>query len=437
MSLSSVYFGPECQSQRDPSNVTSYRGGTATGQGVQLLAANGFGSGLFSIAWAFEDFTPNKEFPIAQQSPRVVDRFMWEGQSNLIPVVRGLTCGCTEGSKTHLGNDNGVGFSQSPIFKYAKQYPAGSEGFFYTDYSEAMLQLAAGRYQAQIAQQSIFPAVRSSPLTSLSGTMPAQLNNSSSVSKCTIGLAVATGANTSSQINESFTLHYLNAKYEYGLQVSISYQRLSTLFGLDINIFVVLNSATAPVVANHKVLSTDISKQNTLSFAPTGSTGDRITAIGISIQGPANILAVGQATNILDIFQITIKPAAPTYPQNQQLTGFKLTRNTASTNYPGQTPQPTATYYRLTWTFPSAAVPAPNGWPNFLPWSTSTGPFSYFTVTVGTATLGRAYALAYVLDDPTFQGLAKGKGGAILFVVNGYAFDGTLIGSGSVSVRVA
>jgi hypothetical protein len=433
MSLDAVYFGLECQGQRVPEFVQTYRGGTATGEGVKLLAANGFGSGLFSIAWAFEDFSPDNK---PQQSPRAVDRFMWEGQPSLIPIIQGLKCGCTDGSKTHIGDDNGLAFSQNPIVKYAKQYPAGSEGFFHTDYSDAILHLAPDKYQAQIARQSIFPATHSSPMTSLGGIIATKLNNSSLVPKCTISVEIATGASTSGQLNESFTLHYLNAKRDYNLQLSITYQRLAALSGLNINIFALIGSSKTPTPANQKLLSTD-TNQNVVSFVLAGSTGDSITAIGIAIQGPANVFTPGHAAKILDIFQITVKPANPTYPQSQQLTSIKLTHITASTTYPGETPQQTAAYYRLTWSIPSAAMPAPANWPSYLPWSTITGPFSFFTIGVGSTELGRAHALAYVINDTTFQGLGKGAKGPVSFVINGYAFDGSLIGSGTASVTVA
>lgn len=144
MSLGDVYFGLESQGRRNPRFVTTYRGGTATGEGVKLLAEKGFGSCLFSVAWAFEDF--DKRPGISQQSPRVVDRFMWDGQSSLIQIIRGLKCICNGGSEKHLGDNNGRVFSQNPIVKYAKQHRVGSEGFFHTDYSDAMLHFAPGKY---------------------------------------------------------------------------------------------------------------------------------------------------------------------------------------------------------------------------------------------------------------------------------------------------
>lgn len=269
-----MYFSLELQHQRLNDGVpfisTSYRAGTATGEGVRDIGAyaeGAFGSGLFSIAWAFECFTFDDR---PQQKPRIVDRFMWEGDPDLIPSIKGLTCHCTpNGSKTHLGDDDGQAFSHNPIVKYAKLYPAGSEGFFYTDYSDAMVALPDGKFHAQIAQQSILPVQRSAPLASLSGAITTQLSSSFN-SKCTLGVKLPSGANTGGQVNEHFILHYGNAQCDHGLHLSILYHRLAALSGLNISVYVLIGSSHQPTTANQTVLSTDTTKALSASFAIFG-----------------------------------------------------------------------------------------------------------------------------------------------------------------------
>lgn len=274
-------------------------------------------------------------------------------------------------------------------------------------------------------------------MISLGGTIITQLSNSILGPKRTIGVTTPVGASINGQLNESSILHYLNAKCEYSLQLSTVYYRMATLSGLNINIFVLIGSSTTPTSANQQRLSTDTTKKSTVSFALTSRPGDRITAIGIALQGPAKVFTSSPTADILDVFQTTVKPVKATYPQNFQLTNIKLTRNTASKTYPGELPQQNAVYDKLTWSIPSTAMPAPADWPSYLPWSKITGPFSYFPVAVGNTVLGRAHALAYVIDDTAFQGLPKGSNGTVSFVINGYAFDGSLAGSGTASVTAA
>ena len=197
MPLDTVYFGIDCWGQTNDKPEKNTRrtfgidteggdgtigvgvghGGTATGLAVKPLAPHGLGAGIFASGWAYEHFAPGRD----------VDRFMWEGK----PDLKGLDCKCKKGLQQHIRPD----FKDNPIAKFATQYPAGSEGFFHTDYQEAFSYLGSGKFRAHLGQQSILPApaersttLNITPKGNAGGVIAAQLKDMPS--RCSIGVAI-------------------------------------------------------------------------------------------------------------------------------------------------------------------------------------------------------------------------------------------------------
>jgi hypothetical protein len=81
-------------------------------------------------------------------------------------------------------------------------------------------------------------------------------------------------------------------------------------------------------------------------------------------------------------------------------------------------------HHRLLWSIPASSAPS-----HFLPLSATTGPFSHFVVRAGGKELGRAYALAFVIDQDLYKGWKSGKRSAVTFAITGHAFDGSVIGT--------
>jgi len=66
--------------------------------------------------------------------------------------------------------------------------------------------------------------------------------------------------------------------------------------------------------------------------------------------------------------------------------------------------------------------------PTHLPYSSVTGPFSYFDVTIGPKYVGRAHTLAFVLDPDAVNNLNIMKGTTVEISITGFAFNGTKFG---------
>ncbi|KAF2471303.1 uncharacterized protein BDR25DRAFT_285829 [Lindgomyces ingoldianus] len=162
MCLDDVFFGVDVWAQ-NATKLSRPRvtypekggGGTNTGVAVAKLADIGLSVGIFAPAWSFEHFPGYG---------RTVERAVWDGYD----LSDDLDCSCGDRSGRHPSNRG------SPTTRSAAQYAAGSEMFFYTDFSRAF-----GRHEkseqnsvhegkalhSQLASQSILPYVSRSSVT--------------------------------------------------------------------------------------------------------------------------------------------------------------------------------------------------------------------------------------------------------------------------------
>ena len=432
--LDSVYFGIECWTQsgvnsgygiehayqREPGTVgkgTGY-GGTATGLAVKPLAKRGLGAAIFSAHWAYPHFYRAGHEGEGDMYSRAVDRFMWEGTPD-IDKLDGLTCSCGVG--THRRPD----FKDNPIVKFAKQYPAGSDGFFYTDYTEPVSYIGPKQFRADIGQQSILPAPNERSATLNSTIDDKTVGNLSAVfkngqSKCAIELSRATAVSSISgeTLEGSLTIHKTSARGDLDLDLIIIYQKLAAISGLEIRLFAVCGGTT-----RSKVLLADPQKRN-FQVLQIRNTQDRITALGISVSCPAQALAnlsTGGTLAVLDIFSLTLKPTKESYPAGD-INEIKLVQRG------GQVAK--TAHYRLAWSIPNTTSSS-----TYLPWSPITGPFSHFYVSADKIWLpSRAYAKEYMLDQSLFQVWKNAGKTKVTFEIWGYAFDGNRIATKSAEV---
>lgn len=122
-------------------------GGTNTGVAVAKLAELGLSAGIFAPAWTFEHFPGHG---------RDMEATVWDGDN----LPDNIDCSCGNCSKRHQPN------KAAPITSFAKEYKAGSETFFFTDFSKALgshsdeeedILYGGAPSHAQLGSQSILP----------------------------------------------------------------------------------------------------------------------------------------------------------------------------------------------------------------------------------------------------------------------------------------
>ena len=411
MPLNTVYFGADCWGQTDGRQtfgiaqaggvggvgVGTGFGGTATGLAVKQTATHGLGSGIFASGWAYEHFLR-----------REVDRFMWEGEPDLEPL--GLQCACKNSIQNHLRSD----FKDNPIAKFATQYPAGTESFFYSDYKDASYRLGTGQYLAHIGQQSVLPTpaerhtpVSITPKSDSVGILTATMNDEPS--RCSIGITIKDlpSISNEAQVDGKLYLHKLSARGDLNLDLNVTYLKLVDHPDLKTSLFAVVGSKTV-----EQILVGDAKTRHTQTVA-IWNTSDRVTAVGVAVRGPAHYILSNSASALLDIFELTLKPTGHHYPKSE-IQSIRFEQHGTSET----------THHRLVWSIPGTPHPS-----NLLPYSSITGPFSHFIVSAEGKDLGRAYALAYIVDQKVYADWKAQNKATVSVTLTGYAFDGSIIGS--------
>ena len=466
MGLDCVYFGVDCWGQTHDSDkkeengrltigfdehgigtarAGTGHGGTATGLVVKALAQRQLGCGIFACGWACEHFPRG----------RVVDRFMWEGEPDYLEKLitlddqnsRKVGCKCWDigfknpiGIQQHMRSD----FKDNGIARTARHYPAGSEAFFHTDYTEAMAFLGPDKdnpgkelFRAHLGQQSILPAPkeRSAPLHMLpkgasdaaAGAIKAEMKHTPS--RCSVYVVLSssiTGAGA--QIGGHLQLHQLNARGDFDLDLIIAYQTQPLASsGFIIKLLAKVGSETKSLD-----LPSSPPSQRATQVLQIRNTHNNVTAVAIGVQGPVqNLVAGANAIGLLDIFSLCLKPSGQAYPQTPIHNARILQKGSVDLTR----------HYRLVWSIgdpksdnaPIAPISviadtgAKSSRPPPLPWSSLTGPFEYFDIWAGGKELGRAYAKEFILEKEAVEGW-KRMDGKVDIEIRGVAFDGSTVG---------
>lgn len=421
MSLNDVYFGTDCWAQdwdgekdngprthgegvNASSMEVGYRG-TASGLGVQPLAGTGLSAGLFAPGWAYEHFENN--------DATLVDRFMWLGENP--DKVKALHCNCFEGfEKRHFRDD----LKDSAIAKFATQYPAGSESFFHTDYSEAFYSSGGNPYDVHLGRQSVLPLPdqRSAALDVkdatkyASGTMEIQINSG----HCTVDVKLnsATDVHDDTQIQGKLMLHQLNVRGDLTPNISITYSKLAASSSLNMWFFATVGDKDEKVVE----LKAAVDKRD-IAVLEVPKTNDRVTGVGILVRGPAKdyakYVSSGHLPALLNIEELTLRPHGESYPKADIHDAKFVERGSAETQH-----------HRLVWSW---SISGDATAPLHLPYSSLTGPFSHFLVSVDGKGLGRAYATEFIIKAEDYDGWQKSRKTSVSVDIDGYGFDGSLI----------
>jgi hypothetical protein len=389
----------------------------ANGPYLEPMAKYGLGSGLFATGWCFQKFKPPPRNPTADMKTyrSDADRYMWTGEPDLDDLAE-LKKNDVFGEDVDTSNTDNVidryinkeNQTQQCITQFAKIFPAGSDAFFYTNYGTAVDYHGPQKYTAHLGEQSIWPSHNSAPLKTPTATTGRIITEHFGAhAPCAIAVELGAGSIPGgTQAAGSIVLHNVNMQGDLNFNLTLKYKRSADLSGLKIFAFAVAKSQSP------KVELTGGSGTLVTQSLALGGGHDPITAIGIHLQGPMSLFAAATKVDVLDIFEMLVKPQE-NY-DSCKITSVEVIRDGATEKL----------YSRLNWAV-SPILQADHR-PTHLPYSSVTGPFSHFNVSVGGTAVGRAHTVSFILDQHAVSKLNVRTGANVEITITGVAFDGTV-----------
>ena len=435
--LQNIYFGIDVWAQNTTKlshpRVTYPEyggGGTNTGVAVAKLAELGLSAGIFAPAWTFEHFPGNG---------RDLERTTWDGTD----LPADLTCSCGDCGKRHQSN------KEATIGSSARLFNAGSETFFFTDFSRAISthgdkekdRLFSGApMHAQLGSQSILPVTPESlgMLSPLRHYVEDIAGRTRLVIEAReLPLSATKKDPASSESNWMIPLFKFDMPADGSLRLRISYRDLSQRFhGVY---FYLKVSGTIHGLTQSKCPQVDYLLD--LKIGTTPRQNLRLEELGV-YAGAKN---AENGLRLAEVDYICIQPVA-SYPIPLSRYSFAvddfvppvstsnctpkgpLQTHTISNIYTSPRGEGETKHLRLYWTHASEGQPTDG-----MPFSSITGAFAYFWIFADDLSLGRAYVAEYVLPDTLVE---KFAGCEISVKVKGVGFDGQQLATASATIKL-
>lgn len=332
-------------------------GGTGTGLGVAKLAELGLSAGVFGPAWPYEHFD-------CLSDTRAVEKTMWTGTA--LPAE--LHCDCVSRSRHSI-----QGYMDCPILQSAREFPAGSDTFFYTDFNQ-VFEAVTGSQTVGEKTQVRASLVSRSVLPRPSMHSSTQKDIFSQVESCPSRLSMFIHAQDE-VVNtyKILSLFKLSIPVSEGLLISVRYRNLETPSSLRVELHLEGTGVHVPLVAQQEGITTEIVANAT----------DTLIGISMQFEGHVGTISTGPLL-VAEIMSICVRQRSKTV-RDYTITDAILVELDETTAC-------------LSWKYnneTSKASPEDNG----LPSSNLTGPFSFFMIEINAQQVGRAYALDYILRD--------------------------------------
>lgn len=408
-----IYFGVDVWAQ-NKSSFTHPRvtypeyggGGTNTGVALARLSDTGLSVGVFAPAWSFEHF-PGHE--------RDVEHTVWEGT----PLPESIECTCGDCASRHPPN------KELPILRTAKERVAGSEHFFYTNFTRAFSThdddakhlFNNSETHSQLGSQSVLPR-------------PASL------------FPEGEHALLSHHIEHEHNRNVLvidfiqkQATDDWGVQAWLPLYKLDMPADGSLQLSMVLDSDEDPRTPEMECMmiwvyfKTDKSMQyrSCMPMSPDPIVlvddlgGTRIRELGVRIKGPLRDTVQGPV-RLMGIKEICISPTSD-LPTSSPLS---ITDVELENRGEGD-----SKHVRLCWNYESAAS---SEWETTgMPWSGITGPFAHFAIRSKGLLEAKAYALEHILNEKFVERYA---GQEVEVDVVGIGFDGRTLAETKVKLEL-
>lgn len=370
-----IFFGIDAWAQNNTGSHQSRStypkkggGGTNTGVAVTKLAQLGLSAGVFAPAWSFEHF-PGQG--------RAVERTMWHGDD----LPDDIECSCGNTAVRHQQMEGRC------ITKSAMRFPAGSEEFFFTDFSRSFAKhVTDGLLHAQLGAQTPLP-------------LPVPCANQAGQARITHRLAdgprskLVIEAHNCIQpdiSNRYIPLYSLNMPAVDGLGLEVTCRNLATGTGAVPSFSLKLTNLDQPRLLPIENAEGFLTMRAKISPQAYTDDGGGLQELGVHLTGSS-----GEGTvPILEISSISITPFhGDNVPITHSIYDVHLEHRGEGENK----------HVRLCWNFADSTEDRLSG----IPYSLLTGPFSYFLVNINGTQLGRTYTLQRIVTEEVEQEFAE------------------------------
>jgi hypothetical protein len=380
-------------------------GGSNTGIAVAKLAQLDLSAGIFAPAWSFEHFPSHG---------REIEKVIWEGEA--LPAA--IECPCKGGAR-HQPTD---GF---PIIKHARLFPAGSENFFFTDFTSAFStphrnglkdDSSGAALQAQLGSQSILPLP--TPLEHRNGSPRLGDRLESSASQSTLTILAHNASHESSRNTHTdlrLPLYRLNMPADGSLRIMVTCCNRLPATPTIVSLYLKFSGVQLPqLLLVARTESFSIIETSVLT--PSNPEGCRLEEIGVHLEGSSGDGVVP----VLEISSISILPLQHnSMVYACSIDGIRIEHRGEGDN----------AHARVCWNYADNTQARGDD----VPYSDITGPFSHFNVRINDLHIGRAYALECVLDPKL---MAKPAVHNTEVRITGIGFDGQTLASQHTTIHM-
>jgi hypothetical protein len=388
-------------------------GGTNTGIAVAKVAVMGLSVGVFAPAWSFEHFPGHG---------RAVERVMWEG----LDLPEHVDCSCGNTGIRHAPNH------QFPIVRFAQQFAAGSESFFYTDFTRGFgkheqeddMVYMDKKLHSQLAAQSVLPNYISRIQNERSQRAITSLSYRLEDRPGFTQLVVDVQSNIAREISPNdfreqyMPLYMLDMPAGRSLKLKIVFQRCLTVSYVSIAFYIKLDSGQQHLSCPESEGVQSI--EYTLQEEDTPYESNRLQELGVYVRAPHMNLP---PTRVLEVREISIIPLSTSdISGNCSIDVVHFEHRNDSENG----------HWRLLWTFSDEREEKRKA--SGIPYSDITGPFSYFLVEIDGLSVGRVYALETILSDHLMNLLKSHK--EMEVTVTGVGFDGRRLAANTTMLQI-
>ncbi|KAL8819486.1 MAG: hypothetical protein Q9191_007727 [Dirinaria sp. TL-2023a] len=397
-------------------------GGTNTGLAVRALAQASFSATVFAPAWTHEHFSTalpvesdcRRRASIASQ----VDRSMWEG----FTLPKDLGCDCHKGKPHHTAE-----YQKCPIIEWAVEYPAGSESYLQTDFVQPFRTCENGIYSA-LGSQAVLPHLLPVPAAeweNLRGDdarecLYACYENDSfciRIKSIENNSSSKQGRTNTDNIDDSsmrdhlrLALFKLDMICNGSLHAIIEFNDLETSTAKGFYFAYEELRSRKMQHQYHEIQSTELGHA-AITLQAAGDADSRLVECGVYCQAFPTARSFDP---LLRISSLCIKPIQHIDPKFEvvNVQTKREERDGVAETW-------------ITWEWQDSVKKWPRSLSNVLPWSSTTGPFAYFSVEIDGKEVGRAHCLQFPLRK---EDLEEGEGEEVVVGIGGYVFgSGTCV----------